>query len=750
MANYKKSFNFRNGVQVDYDNFVVNPNGLVGIGTSIPKESLDIVGNAKIIGIVTTINLGVADTSNFYGDLNVGNSITLDPLSGDVIAARFVGDASGLQNIFAISTTGWIALGVGLHTFRSVGVGTTNPEYFFQVQENPAFGIGVAITNGNIYASGLVSATSFTGDITGNLFGDVTGDLTGVASTATKLQNPRTFTIVGDLESNSVSFDGTSNVSLESSLSESFSANTSGIITASSLDGKLVSTSATITTGIITNAFITNLDVGIGTFDSIIIDKINPSNLIVSSETNSTITIGSSLGIGNSISKFVYTPGSGRLDISNYDIGGVSINLHEGNGVGVTEGFSVRYDNTKNFEVTYDGKVGINRGGAPLTRNFEVNGDIYINGNSEIVGVLTIGTGSFKLSLGDGSPLPVSQEQNFNTLVGVTTFNNLRLQSNLEIGAGSTIVSGLYVGGEVGIGTTNNSIFVIGNQSPKLQIFGAAYASDGFVCNGTLCLTKDSTASTRQDPRDIPNAISDIVPFMSYGEFQVESGSSSLITENLLIVPTVGVITDGFGYSDLGLISQYDHPDYSTSKYLSKVGINTYFARSIFDVGTGSTTMNSYFIPPSLSQNDINIMSDLWNPSTSSNLTGHVQARKVTPNGLIPGSIVYNKTTDELQVSNGQSSFRNISPVKAFATVNSGTLVSTDGYNLSLDNNLTNAIFSFETALQTEDYTVIVSCGSTTQSYTVPEAQKSTTGFRVTFSPSNADTQSYTVMILQI
>ena len=44
----------------------------------------------------------------------------------------------------------------------------------------------------------------------------------------------------------------------------------------------------------------------------------------------------------------------------------------------------------------------------------------------------------------------------------------------------------------------------------------------------------------------------------------------------------------------------------------------------------------------------------------------------------------------------------------------------------------------------------MVSAGSTTESYTVPEAQKLTTGFRITFSPSNANTQSYTVMILQI
>ena len=59
MANYRKSFNFRNGVQVDNDNFIVNPNGLVGIGTSIPTELLDVRGTAKVTGIVTTTDLWV-------------------------------------------------------------------------------------------------------------------------------------------------------------------------------------------------------------------------------------------------------------------------------------------------------------------------------------------------------------------------------------------------------------------------------------------------------------------------------------------------------------------------------------------------------------------------------------------------------------------------------------------------------------------------------------------------------------------
>ena len=76
MASIRKSFSFRNGVQVDEDNFIVNANGLVGIGTSVPSEFLDVRGTAKVVGLTTTNDLfvsGVATATN----IQVGTAISI-------------------------------------------------------------------------------------------------------------------------------------------------------------------------------------------------------------------------------------------------------------------------------------------------------------------------------------------------------------------------------------------------------------------------------------------------------------------------------------------------------------------------------------------------------------------------------------------------------------------------------------------------------------------------------------------------
>ena len=113
MANYNKQFNFRNGVQVDDDNLVVNAVGLVGIGTTIPTENLDVRGNAKISGFSsatsTFTELLTVNDSAGIGTINLGTELIGAGVSirnGIVTAAdsntgivTFYGDARFLQGM---------------------------------------------------------------------------------------------------------------------------------------------------------------------------------------------------------------------------------------------------------------------------------------------------------------------------------------------------------------------------------------------------------------------------------------------------------------------------------------------------------------------------------------------------------------------------------------------------------------------------------------------------------------------------
>jgi len=168
MANVKKSFNFRHGVQVDDDNFIINPNGLVGIGSTIPTESLDVQGNIRLRGtlyadrVESNVILNTSDTGSVdFKLINVGvTSIKSGIITSFSGIVTYYGDGSNLQGL---PTSQWVDVNPALNEYTSiyasgnVGIATINPIYTLQIGgnyslESFANGVGIA-SEGDIKAT---------------------------------------------------------------------------------------------------------------------------------------------------------------------------------------------------------------------------------------------------------------------------------------------------------------------------------------------------------------------------------------------------------------------------------------------------------------------------------------------------------------------------------------------------------------------------------------------------------------------
>jgi hypothetical protein len=467
--NYNKSFNFKNGVQVDNDNFVVNPNGLVGIGTSLPTEFLDVYGTAKITGLVTATSISTPN-------LSVSGIATITTLRVGIVTASsgiatYYGDGSKLSNL---PTSQWINVNTGIgvtsiYAVGAVGVATNYPTYYFQVGSNPDTQSGVGINStGSIKASGIITASSFSGS--------------GTSITSINADNISSGTLSNSRLPSNI------NVSGIITATSGFAGNLTGNVVGIASTANSITTTANITVNSINSGFsttgistiYTRLNVpgkiGVGTLTpgaDINIRRTGISSIQLTSDGSyeSTITFGRNINFSanNAQIRFGNTnlsyPSSTEqsLDIINYDTGNINFYLNPG-GAGTGSFIWFKPSLAKSMVLTSSGNLGINSNSP--TNTLSVVGTADISGNVRIGGVLTI---TENLTPNN---LTVSNNTILLGTVGIAT--NAPLYS-LQIGKNPLVDNG------VGISSTGNIIASGTLAVPNINSTGIITATNGFI-----------------------------------------------------------------------------------------------------------------------------------------------------------------------------------------------------------------------------------------------------------------------------
>ena len=530
MANIRKTFNFRNGVQVDDDNLIVNPNGLVGIGTSVPTELLDVRGTAKVVGLVTATevfaaNIRASGVSTFSGGIRAGIvSVSQSGIvTGVAGVVTYYGDGGRLLNL---PTSQWLDVDIGLgftsiYAQGFVGVSTVSPFYPFQVggsDQNRIFanvgatGVGIDST-GNIYSTGIVTAQSYVGSGAGvtalnasnisagtldnarlapniNISGILTAPfvrsnnliVTGVTTSSGGFVGNITGNIVGDVTgtaSTALSLSGTPNIVV-------------GIVTASQVLSNISSTGIST----VTNRLFVQNSIGVNTASptaEIHVVKNGVGGVLLTSTQESYVGVartltrgqqGGEIRFGNLADTF---SGQTSLDLVNYDRGNVNYYIHRGAAGLGTGNFNWVYgqDQSAKMTLTYGGRLGIAKtnpdhelhvvGTSTITQDLYIGDDLFVVGDSTLYGDLGV-SGNFTTNnlnvLGGISA-------NLNNTIGVSTFydidvTNLASLSNVAIGTDTTNYS-LQLGTNQdlvgGLGLVASSSFIgVGSTASYPQI----------------------------------------------------------------------------------------------------------------------------------------------------------------------------------------------------------------------------------------------------------------------------------------
>ena len=401
MANIRKSFNFRSGLQVDNDNFVINSNGLVGIGTSVPSGYLlNVYGDTRITGLTTANNIFLSGGLNVSGVTTVGfiTASTLD-VSGDAnitgvltTSQLQVGSSEVVDNLIGYARTTFITDngGVGLHTTSKIGINTTTSPGASDEELNVFGDLKVTglTTSNTLFVTEVATASTFSGS---------GAQLTDIPNSATTASDSSLANTIVSRDSNadfSANFITANSFVGTSSLAEGLTGNPAIDVVSVNSTGIVTSSTRVITPSIGVGTESPNSDIHIRKSSGI-------ASLQVTSDTDySIITLGESVTLGSDNGQIRYGYGNDlgdaefsteeSLDVINYGTGNLNFYLDP-------SGFGNDFNwltnaSTRAMVLTQSGNLGINStspserlsvgGGVTVTGNLYANGDI--TGNSFI------------------------------------------------------------------------------------------------------------------------------------------------------------------------------------------------------------------------------------------------------------------------------------------------------------------------------------------------------------------------------
>ena len=489
MANIRKSFNFRNGVQIDNNKFVVNANGLVGIGTSVPlaPNKLDVRGDARITGLATANNISVSEGLEVLSGITTVGFITATSgnVSGMLTAGNLVVNGqltvgnNAVNNLIGYAFTTFISdnAGVGLHTTSKIGINTST---------SPGASDSELTVVGNVDITGITTTQSL---VTQSLSVNGTAIATtfsGSGALLTSIPNSAT----------TATFENVGNTIVSRDALGGFSG---GIITATSFSGTstlsqgltgspAIAVASVGSTGDITSdTRVITPSIGVGTESpnaAIHIRKSGIASIQLTSDSEySVITFGENIsassdngqiryGYGNALGDAEFSTEQ-SLDIINNGTDNLNFYLNL-SGLGTAFNWLTNAS-TRAMVLTKTGNLGINST-SPSDR-LVVGGDASITGDLSVVGsgrsitgqkIVKVGGSSAEFLKADGSV-----DSSTYVLVG-SALTNVQQDTSPTLG-GNLSLNGQTISG-VGTIDINGKV-----NCSKADIAGITTSQDGFT-----------------------------------------------------------------------------------------------------------------------------------------------------------------------------------------------------------------------------------------------------------------------------